>query len=736
MAELTLKSKVLFRKDSSANWSTHNPILGNGEPAWDSTVNRFKIGNGTNAWSDLDWAAPNPSIYQDKNIIWKDTEYHLVGIQSMGPPNNSNITFSPGQVALRSNDVGLYWAGPSLYADTQGSLGSIAHPWTTAYISSYLISPSSSTASSTLPRTFSIQATVPQATATYPAQNSQLQLVANRTYYANSSASDHKMLFFASGDGNDAQSAAGTTAPGVLYPSGKVKLGRNLDRFTTAYFNELDLRASSDQYSVIIKQAWNGPSDHGLTITGSYAPSQSLHIAPDTGWIGKGSGMPGVIYFKTTGISLGPQYGFSVDFKLDSSASGKGEILPKYSSTIPGKFSLGAKDYSFSSIYGRNLILNSQSVSSDSDIDTFSKNILCLDDEITFSVWKSFTITGFSYDNKTFTLDSVTGLEIGDVYSTAITGIAYENYGQITAISGNTVTVSAIPSGSFDSYLNGTPSSNHMCWYIPNKPDVGTTSLSNYSEVSTSNFIMVTNAKANALYNSKKILNNSNTFCFGDGLLIPTNKTYSIQPVFKIGKYDNDSLGNYPFVIGWGTDDSNRKNIFYIDTSGRTYAGSVYPNTSASTTNYIGSSGNKWDYGYIVNMNTTTTFLSNSWATLPSDTSQRALCYKNYYNTSVGDIDAITTPGLYTLRTGITGGPYCSATGSSGSAATSYFTVLCMATDNGSGYRPMIGIKENDNNLYVKGSTTGNWKRIGWGYGTSAPSGTANTGDIYIQYEA
>ena len=58
-----------------------------------------------------------------------------------------------------------------------------------------------------------------------------------------------------------------------------------------------------------------------------------------------------------------------------------------------------------------------------------------------------------------------------------------------------------------------------------------------------------------------------------------------------------------------------------------------------------------------------------------------------------------------------------------------------MATDNGSGYRPMIGIKENDNNLYVKGSTSGAWKRIGWGYGTAAPSGTANTGDIYIQYE-
>jgi hypothetical protein len=382
--------------------------------------------------------------------------------------------------------------------------------------------------------------------------------------------------------------------------------------------------------------------------------------------------------------------------------------------------------------------LNYSSIdNTNSDYLSMNGNIIYTGDfqaNLIFSDLKSFIITGYDYDAKTFTLNSVSGLSVGDTYSTACTGSYYYDYGTITKISGTTVTVSEIPNASFGSYLNySTPTYNHMCWFIKSKPRAGTYIM---LKTGTSNFIMTDESK---IYNGGNSLlgnyfNRSHYFAFGKGLILPANSTYT-TPTFKIGQYDNDASGGYPFLIGWGSSDTDRKNIFYINNSGQAYAGSVYPNTQASTTNYIGSSGNKWDYGYIINMNTTTTFLNNSWSTLPSDTSQRALLYKNYYNTSVGDIDAITTPGLYTLRTGITGGPYCSSTGSNGSQATSYFTVLCMATDNGSSYRPMIGIKENDNNLYVKGSTSGAWKRIGWGYGTDAPSGTANTGDIYIQYE-
>lgn len=51
MARLDL---IVLRTGTSAQWSSANPILSRGEPgyAWDTEI--FKIGNGTDAWDDLD----------------------------------------------------------------------------------------------------------------------------------------------------------------------------------------------------------------------------------------------------------------------------------------------------------------------------------------------------------------------------------------------------------------------------------------------------------------------------------------------------------------------------------------------------------------------------------------------------------------------------------------------------------------------------------------------------------
>lgn len=560
MAELTIKSRILFRDDTAANWSTTNPILKNGEPGWDSTNYRLKIGNNVNAWTDLKWATPNVDIYTDSGIEGANTFY------------------------VKGGSTKTIFSDTAVYPDVASNLGSSSKKWKTIY-------------------------------------------------------------------------------------------------------------------------------------------SETI----DTGNI------------LTTGKLVANESSFSIE--VDTSSAG---ITIDYDSVYPNRnseISLGKFGFAFSTIFSKNLIMNYPAIdNTNTDYLSMDGNIIYTGDisaNLTFADLKSFKITGYNYEAKTFTLDSVSGLEVGDTYSTACTGTLYYDFGTITNISGTTVTVSTIPNTSFDSFLNYSPQYSHMCWFIKNKPKVGTTAISSFG-VGKSNFIMVNEPKifSGMSYFGKNYFNKSNFFAFGKGLIIPVNSYYSNYPCFKIGQYDNDSSGSYPFLIGWGSSDTTRKNIFYINTSGQVYAGSVYPNTSASSINYLGSNGNKWDYGYINELVTETTYLNNSWATLPNDTNQRALLYKNYGTTSVGDIDAITTPGLYTLQTGITGGPYCSSTGSGGSTAASYFTVLCMATDDSSTYRPMIGIKGNDNNLYVKGSTTGNWKRIGWGYGTGTPSGTANTGDIYIQYES
>ncbi len=45
-----------LRRDTTLNWATFNPVLKSGEIGLDTTLNKFKIGNGTSAWSLLTYA--------------------------------------------------------------------------------------------------------------------------------------------------------------------------------------------------------------------------------------------------------------------------------------------------------------------------------------------------------------------------------------------------------------------------------------------------------------------------------------------------------------------------------------------------------------------------------------------------------------------------------------------------------------------------------------------------------
>lgn len=53
----TINSKILIRRDTSANWSTNNPTLAAGEIGFDTTVGKHKIGNGSTTWNNLPYFA-------------------------------------------------------------------------------------------------------------------------------------------------------------------------------------------------------------------------------------------------------------------------------------------------------------------------------------------------------------------------------------------------------------------------------------------------------------------------------------------------------------------------------------------------------------------------------------------------------------------------------------------------------------------------------------------------------
>lgn len=45
--------KIEFRRGTTSQWTTSNPVLASAEPGWDSTLKRLKLGDGSTSWSTL-----------------------------------------------------------------------------------------------------------------------------------------------------------------------------------------------------------------------------------------------------------------------------------------------------------------------------------------------------------------------------------------------------------------------------------------------------------------------------------------------------------------------------------------------------------------------------------------------------------------------------------------------------------------------------------------------------------
>lgn len=48
---------IKFRRDTTANWTSANPVLAAGEAGFETTTNKLKIGNGSTAWNSLAYAS-------------------------------------------------------------------------------------------------------------------------------------------------------------------------------------------------------------------------------------------------------------------------------------------------------------------------------------------------------------------------------------------------------------------------------------------------------------------------------------------------------------------------------------------------------------------------------------------------------------------------------------------------------------------------------------------------------
>ena len=66
-----MANRIQFRRDSSVNWATVNPVLSMGEPGLETDTNKLKVGNGITVWASLPYLVeiPHELINGDYSLV-------------------------------------------------------------------------------------------------------------------------------------------------------------------------------------------------------------------------------------------------------------------------------------------------------------------------------------------------------------------------------------------------------------------------------------------------------------------------------------------------------------------------------------------------------------------------------------------------------------------------------------------------------------------------------------------
>jgi hypothetical protein len=107
-----MATRMQQRRGTASQWTSANPVLNAGEMGWESDTNKFKIGDGTNHWADLDYfsdinSTVNPAFGSSITFEGATANDFETTLSITDPTADRTITFPDltGTVQLRVTDV-------------------------------------------------------------------------------------------------------------------------------------------------------------------------------------------------------------------------------------------------------------------------------------------------------------------------------------------------------------------------------------------------------------------------------------------------------------------------------------------------------------------------------------------------------------------------------------------------------------------------------------------------------
>ena len=92
-----MATRMQQRRGTASQWTSANPVLNAGEMGWESDTNKFKIGDGTNHWADLDYftdinSTVNPSFGSSIVFEGATADSYETTLQVTDPTADRTIT--------------------------------------------------------------------------------------------------------------------------------------------------------------------------------------------------------------------------------------------------------------------------------------------------------------------------------------------------------------------------------------------------------------------------------------------------------------------------------------------------------------------------------------------------------------------------------------------------------------------------------------------------------------------
>lgn len=97
--------QIKLRRGTSAEWSSANPVLAEGEAGYDSTLNKLKIGNGVDTWSALSFLEAAESDLSITDVVTGNVSTSAHGFAPKAP--NDTAKFLRGDATWASVPGGV-----------------------------------------------------------------------------------------------------------------------------------------------------------------------------------------------------------------------------------------------------------------------------------------------------------------------------------------------------------------------------------------------------------------------------------------------------------------------------------------------------------------------------------------------------------------------------------------------------------------------------------------------------